>query len=323
MKAALSTFLVMVCSSAWASDYRCEVMMIKGSAYIRSSDSGERRPLSEGDLLKEGDTLEISGQSYVDLAFDAEWNNVGRVWGKAEIQIRSLFPTDLSMENGDLLARLKKLPEKSTFEVQTPTAIAAVRGSAFRVVHHEGVTDVFNLASSPVEVFKLDEMGRMMRSRSVLSEHQRTRVSEGEALGPAQKMSVSEIRDCMDRSGEMETLREKAISGGRLASIQSVERVNRDFRDNLSLLDQPLDREGPDSENSAIKRPADLDQTAVRSPADRIGDMRDFVDRSKENLDRNRDRMQREKDRLQRTQDRDQDRTINSGGTPFSDPNRR
>jgi hypothetical protein len=118
-------------SPAHAEEYPCEVMLVHGQVFRVTAD-GQKNPLKEGELLKAGDSLEVAADSYIDIAYDKQWNNVTRVWHDSHVKIESVYPTGLKMENGDLLARLNKLPLHSTFEVETPNAIAAVRGSVFR-----------------------------------------------------------------------------------------------------------------------------------------------------------------------------------------------
>ena len=111
-----------------------------------------------------------------------------RVWHDSFVKIESVYPTGLKMETGDLLARLNKLPLHSTFEVETPNAVAAVRGSVFRTVHRDGVTEVFNLHSSKVEVFVKNVENVMERTASVLRENEKAFVRElGEAPPEPQK----------------------------------------------------------------------------------------------------------------------------------------
>ena len=155
---------------ASASDYTCEIMSVDGKAFVIGA-SQPKRLLVEGDILKAGDMIEVAEQSHVDVAFDKKWNNVTRIFEKSNVKIKSIYPTGLKMAQGDVLAKLGKLPKNSTFEVETPTTVAAVRGSEFRTVCENGVTEVFNLHDSTVEVFGKNLEGEMDREATLLQEN--------------------------------------------------------------------------------------------------------------------------------------------------------
>ena len=135
-------------------EYSCEVMTLEGSSVLVSG--GITKSLKVGDLLKAGDTIEVRS-GYLDLAYDKEWKNITRVLQKSKVKIHSIHPTQIGMERGGILAKLHRLPKGSTFEVQTPTATAAVRGSEYFTEYREGVTRVMNFSPSPVEVFGVVE----------------------------------------------------------------------------------------------------------------------------------------------------------------------
>ena len=82
-------------------------------------------PLQQGDLIRapQGSSVEFSmnGVAGLKASNGAECEITKSDSGEMEVQL----------ELGDLTANLKKLPERSSFRVQTPTAVATVRGTQF------------------------------------------------------------------------------------------------------------------------------------------------------------------------------------------------
>ena len=148
-----------VASHGDAAEYRCEVMTIQGTAYV-SDASQVRRAVKEGDTLGGGDILETNEGSWVDLAYDPLWNNVTRIGEKSIVRIAKVYPGKLHVDKGSVLAQFENLPKNSKFEVVTPTAVAAVRGTSFKVSHDAMLgTQVSNLSKSKVEVYRIDPSG--------------------------------------------------------------------------------------------------------------------------------------------------------------------
>ena len=60
---------------------------------------------------------------------------------------KGLFTTRIKALMGSVLCKIKKLRKGETFQVYTPTAVAAVRGTVFEVVVHENQETSFNVLS--------------------------------------------------------------------------------------------------------------------------------------------------------------------------------
>lgn len=139
-----------------AEEYRYEVMTVQGLAYLTDTDEA-RRGIKEGDTLGAGDILQTDPGSFVDLAYDPLWNNVTRVGENSVIRIIKAYPGKIETDRGSVTAYFEKLPKNSKFEIATPTAVAAVRGTSFRVTHSaESGTQISNLSKSKIEVYRID-----------------------------------------------------------------------------------------------------------------------------------------------------------------------
>ena len=205
---------------ASAAEFYCEVMSLNGEAFVTTTES-PRTAVKQGDLLKAGDILVVEKDAQLDLSFDKDWNNLTRIWGPSKIRIRSIYPTGLGMERGEIFAKLGKLPKGTTFEIQTPTAIAAVRGTQFMTsVSDQGQTSVVSY-DHPVEVFNLDSNGQLGQ-HVMLEGSQKTVVSfMGEPPSVPVKAPEGEMQKGMGTSSDMATHVKDAVEAGHFAQIQT------------------------------------------------------------------------------------------------------
>lgn len=110
---------------------------VSGQVRIRSASNGAMRPLSEGRRILAGDTIVThDGMATVELADGSTirinpgssvvFNRLTR-YGRA-----GMTDTRMRLEHGGVSNRIKPMMEKGArFEIETPSAVAAVRGTAF------------------------------------------------------------------------------------------------------------------------------------------------------------------------------------------------
>ncbi len=157
-------------------DYQARVITLEGEATAVTA-SGKRVVLTEGDVLMTDDVVDVTENAQVDIAFDRNGKNVTRLEGSSTLRIKSMEPATLYLSRGSLYAHLKELPKHSTFKIETPTAVAAVRGSEYQVdVADDGKTDVSNLSDSPVFISSFDEKGAEIVSSAVLKNAEFTQI---------------------------------------------------------------------------------------------------------------------------------------------------
>jgi hypothetical protein len=122
---------------------RCEseasqirVNAIKGEASVIRAD--QTLPIKAGDTLQQGDLIRTASSGTVDLVV----NNVAgyRALPDSESSILNADPKDTSLgvSKGKIVINLSKLSKDSSFQVKTPTAIAAVRGTQFSCAANPG-----------------------------------------------------------------------------------------------------------------------------------------------------------------------------------------
>ena len=128
-------------------DQHAEVLNIQGNVYV-SNSGGSRQPVKEGDLLSVDDVLELDSDSGLDLSYDKDWNNIAHLEGGSKAKLIAIYPSLISLEKGSVMAKLKELPKGSSFQVETPTAVAVVRGTEYRTTVENGEAQIFNFSDS-------------------------------------------------------------------------------------------------------------------------------------------------------------------------------
>jgi hypothetical protein len=121
--------LFFLTSYAFAEDCETSISKIQGQATL--IQDGQSRPAQEGDKLKTGDVVKTSADGTVDFTMGSLAGC--RVLPDTECKISDAKKTDMvvKLEKGWALFNMKKLPEDTAFRVETPTAIASVRGTQF------------------------------------------------------------------------------------------------------------------------------------------------------------------------------------------------
>jgi hypothetical protein len=211
-----------------AEEFQAEVMSVQGNVWM-SSEEEERRLLREGDILNIGDLVETDKNSFVEIAYDSDWQNVTRIEPESRVLIKTLYPIALTMSYGDAFSNLNKLPKDSSFEVQTPTAVAAVRGSVYRTLCRAGTTQVYNFSPSPVSVFGVDAFGQpQVSSQAVLRNSQKVGVAGlGRFLGGPANMNSQELNEGRRIKSFVDGNVRRVIQTRRIGRIQNLGAIER------------------------------------------------------------------------------------------------
>ncbi len=220
---------VFFATEVMAADFASEVMSVQGNVYV-SSAQGERHEVKRGDLLQQGDLIETEKNSYVDIAYDSEWNNLSRIKEDSRVVIQSVFPTTLDMTQGSIFSRLNQLPKNSTFMIQTPSAVASVRGTIFEASERNGQMDVRNFSEgieSKIYVNVLDELGRRGSEIVVPISEKLTGIAPGlsDTAAVPQRMTNEEIDLGRSLTTNMTVMVTTLESGGHVSNIQSLKEM--------------------------------------------------------------------------------------------------
>lgn len=212
--------------------FQCEVLVLSGTVTAVDAE-GRSREVKEGDRLLAGEVLEAGADSHADISYDRDWNNITRLEANSRMKIASIAPGQVDLQSGALFAKLKKLPQDSSFEVRTPTAVATVRGSEYRTLFMDGKTEVVNAAGSSVIVYSMLEDGTLDKDNAVrLRKDMKTSVESGGKVPQPPVEALPEEKSAGEKlSGGIEDNVKKAESEGRLANIQDVKRIETFIRE--------------------------------------------------------------------------------------------
>lgn len=133
------------------------VAVLLGEAEVLSKDTAIWRPVRVGDKLFEGDRIKTAEGAKAELLL--EDGSFIRLREKTTLIIKTTRQKistqatehNLELRVGEIMLELKELNKGSTFEVQTPTAVAAVRGTTYYV--RTGTMMVDGVEKSFVEIF--------------------------------------------------------------------------------------------------------------------------------------------------------------------------
>lgn len=179
---------VLVSQSAMAAD---TITVTKMSGQPQVLRGGQTLPVTEGMQCQAGDVLQTPT---AECGIDISVNGLAgaRVLAQSEFVIVNSAMSDMHLKiaSGNAIMNLDKLPEGSAFKVETPTAIAAVRGTQFwgRVNMGDAANPIttFAVREGAVEIF--DKVSQQTFS-----------LTEGQAIDIAKDGSaVPVIRPALD-----------------------------------------------------------------------------------------------------------------------------
>ena len=123
-------FVLGVFSPEWAlAAEGCAIRSITGD--VRIVRDGQSMPAKANDSLKKGDRIETGGNCSADMSMNGLAGC--RVLANSQVEVAAWKSENmsLSVEKGNVVLNLKNLPKDSAFKVETPTAVATVRGTQF------------------------------------------------------------------------------------------------------------------------------------------------------------------------------------------------
>ncbi|MDD5630052.1 MAG: FecR domain-containing protein [Elusimicrobia bacterium] len=119
-------------AAAQEADYEARLTEVKGEVTVFTAEEPEGVPGSEDMPLVAGDRVKTAADSSAEVAFSGEHCVVLR--SGSELSVTSVKRSDcvLTLALGSLLAKIQTLAGGG-FQVQTPAAVASVRGTEFAV----------------------------------------------------------------------------------------------------------------------------------------------------------------------------------------------
>ncbi len=149
-----------------------KVIAVKNSGYTTRLQQSVKHTIKAGDTLYAGDQIDVKAGNFVQIALDADKNNIIHIPGDAVVQITKDRAINVELNRGQVFALLDRLESGTKFRVVTPTAVSTVRGTYFGVK--------LNGAATQTSVYK-GEVGVNGRQ------------SNGKALGAAIPVSAGSM----------------------------------------------------------------------------------------------------------------------------------
>ncbi len=129
------------------SDHQAQVYRVEGSVKILKSSTADWKAAEKGMRIGVGDQILTGPDSSVEIAYDDRFLNIARIAAGTKAEFESIEPTIVRLEDGSIFSALDGL-KGSSYQVATPVAVAAVRGTHFEV-NFEAATQKFNAAVLP------------------------------------------------------------------------------------------------------------------------------------------------------------------------------
>jgi hypothetical protein len=142
-------------SLLWAAEEKMVVMNVQGDGQIIRQN--ESIPAVPGMESQPGDILKTGANCQIDVALNGLTGC--RVLPGSDISVIDLKASDMQLRvnSGNVVLNLKKLPQGSSFKLETPTALASVRGTQFWGRVENKVPDnpitTFAVRDGTVEIF--------------------------------------------------------------------------------------------------------------------------------------------------------------------------
>lgn len=128
----LMTFFLISCAPK---NEKAVVIFVSGSAEL--SRAGSSVSLKVKDELQTGDIIKTGPDSYAMIQIGGEI--MARIQSDTSVELKKVLEqdgTELSLGNGQVVSRVKKLQKGSEYNIRTLTAVASVRGTSYSVSYY-------------------------------------------------------------------------------------------------------------------------------------------------------------------------------------------
>ncbi|MBN2080515.1 MAG: FecR domain-containing protein [Spirochaetes bacterium] len=221
------------------------------------TDAGTRTP-TVGESLTAGNTLMTGDMAMADILL--EDRGIIRVHQNSTVLIDSLGDkgaddTQFSMTDGKMYVTLSKL-SKGGLRIKTPTAVASVRGTVFRVSAEKGVSrlDVVSgrVAINPVSESRvINEVEEVVEAEETVSVDKETAIKARKAVEKNEKMKLV-VRDLEKETAENITSELRNVRPEMMERLEP--KARREIREKLYEKTGEEKAEGKDREKERAAR---------------------------------------------------------------------
>lgn len=180
----------------------CTLNQVLGD--VRVIRDGQTSMAKANDALKKGDALETGPDCMVDMSM----NDLAgcRMLASSRMEVTGWKPENmsLSVSEGNVILNLKKLPEGSSFKLETPAAVASVRGTQFwgRVDGQKPENPVTTFAVREGEIQVLDKASSRIFS---LKKGEALDIPKNGKTSPSVRLALPGEMQAMEQSDEIHT----------------------------------------------------------------------------------------------------------------------
>jgi hypothetical protein len=154
---ALLSFLLVLPVTAFSADVPATVSILEvtGTVQIRDKGASDWVPAEKGRPVAPGTEILTETDATCQIGFYADQKSAVNIQGGSKINVESVSPVKVALQNGRLYAFVRDLKPTSSFTIQTPTAVASARGTDgfFSDKLAVGFEGTWNLATTEGEVF--------------------------------------------------------------------------------------------------------------------------------------------------------------------------
>ncbi len=132
----LNTMLLFGVIGVWANSRAAEIIFVQGNVQVQSPGEDEWKKAENGMQVNIGDSIRTARHSKADIVLDAEKKNTVTLGEKTLIVLNSASADTidrLDLSRGRLYSNMESIKSGLSFEVNTPSAVAGVRGSSYMV----------------------------------------------------------------------------------------------------------------------------------------------------------------------------------------------
>ncbi len=171
----VAAFLTSAPNSAAESRHTFTVVSIQGSAWISHNKRDVKSSLRAGDILKPGSEIEVLQGNSVIISMDDTKENIIEIQGPSQVFISDDGISQFKVIDGKIFAFIDSLKKGRKFEVSTPVAVAAIRGTAIKVSASWGSSE-FLVHEGKIEVRTLDPEGMISEGMLEVTEGQKVTI---------------------------------------------------------------------------------------------------------------------------------------------------
>jgi len=173
------------------------ILSVKGRPKISHPGDDYWILAKKGMPLRDEDRIKTFVACELDLALDSSLKNIVRIKQKTEITVKDIKRHRLYMPSGSVLSVLESLPEGSSFEVHTPSAIAGVAGSGI-AVDTDGKKTYVKCFEDKAYVRGIDLDGTPMSESVYIGEGYKRLITRFDVPGELIILAAFEMEEWMD-----------------------------------------------------------------------------------------------------------------------------